>query len=313
MRLERIDLNLFIVFEVIYREANLTKAAKVLNITQPAVSNALARLRSTFDDPLFQRKADRMVPTPFAENLIGPVREALWLLNNGVAKQDSFDPAKTKKVIRIGLTEIAAARVLPLLLPALQQTAPGILLDIRPLDSGTLVEALTAAKLDLCIDTPMTPDQRISHTLLGQETYVCAVRSGHSNITAAPDLQQYLACDHLHCDYPAAPDAVDHALNQLGLKRRIKTRLQYSLLTPALLQQSDLVLSLPSALARNYQLDTYPLPFTVMPLSLHLYWHKSVENDAANHWLRQLILSQSPDNPASPPTAKISQAETEPA
>lgn len=113
MNLNKVDLNLFIVFDAIYTEANLTRAGQIVGITQPAVSNALSRLRETFNDPLFVRTAQGMVPTPMAQNIIGPVRNALQLLRVSVQESRSFDPQQANKTYRISMTDLTEAVILP--------------------------------------------------------------------------------------------------------------------------------------------------------------------------------------------------------
>lgn len=109
MNLSKVDLNLFIVFDAIYTEANLTRAGQIVGITQPAVSNALARLRETFNDPLFVRTAQGMVPTPMAQNIIGPVRNALSLLRVSVQESRIFNPQQAAKTYRISMTDLTEA------------------------------------------------------------------------------------------------------------------------------------------------------------------------------------------------------------
>ena len=108
MKLTGIDLNLFVVFEAIYTERNLTRAAGILNVTQPAVSNALARLRASFDDPLFARRGGVMAPTPVAQSLIQPVRQALARLRSGLDQRAQFDPLTSARVFHIAMRDTSA-------------------------------------------------------------------------------------------------------------------------------------------------------------------------------------------------------------
>jgi DNA-binding transcriptional LysR family regulator len=121
MNLSKVDLNLFIVFDAIYTEANLTRAGQIVGITQPAVSNALARLRETFNDPLFVRTAQGMVPTPMAQNIIGPVRNALSLLRVSVQESRIFNPLQAVKTYRISMTDLTEAVILPPLFQRLRR------------------------------------------------------------------------------------------------------------------------------------------------------------------------------------------------
>lgn len=129
MNLSKVDLNLFIVFDAIYTEANLTRAGQIVGITQPAVSNALARLRETFNDPLFVRTAQGMVPTPMAQNIIGPVRNALSLLRVSVQESRIFNPQQAAKTYRISMTDLTEAVILPLLFQRLRRLAPTVVIE----------------------------------------------------------------------------------------------------------------------------------------------------------------------------------------
>lgn len=126
MKLNRIDLNLFVVFETIYAKRNLTRAAEVLSISQPAVSNALLRMRRTFNDQLFVSTPQGMVPTPVAENIIGRVGEALQLLNSSVQESNLFTPDSAQRVFRVSMADLTETLLLPSLGDVLQRQAPGI-------------------------------------------------------------------------------------------------------------------------------------------------------------------------------------------
>ena len=156
MNLSKVDLNLFIVFDAIYTEANLTRAGQIVGITQPAVSNALARLRETFNDPLFVRTAQGMVPTPMAQNIIGPVRNALSLLRVSVQESRIFNPQQAAKTYRISMTDLTEAVILPLLFQRLRRLVgelrcgqgPGVEVAIDALDPGIV---------DVLLDPGMHP------------------------------------------------------------------------------------------------------------------------------------------------------------
>ena len=274
MRLDKIDLNLFIVFEVIYREGNLTKAAKVLNITQPAVSNALARLRKTFDDQLFERKADRMKPTPYAQNLIGPVREALWVLNNGVVSKDSFDPQTARRVVKFSMSDLSSALILPDLISMLRQQAPGIVLESQSIAQNEIVDKLGSSSLEFSIEPPELMDQRLSHEPLMSDSYVCIVRHDHAVHNKTFSLEDYLALDHIHTSSRSeGVGHIDSALNIIGKKRKVKVRLPNHLIALNMVQDTDLALTIDAP-----------------EMALHLYWHTGKDEEPGNKWLRELLL-----------------------
>ena len=292
MRLDQIDLNLFIVFDVIYREANLTKAAEVLCITQPAVSNALARLRKTFDDPLFERTSDGMKPTPLAQRLIPSVREALWALNNGIAETENFNPHTVRQLLRISLNDLASALILPSLVPLLREQAPGIVLETQAVNQNEMINELSAARLSFSIDTATVIDPLLYHAPLLRDEFVCAVRKNHPVVDQHFSIERYLSLDHIHTSSRADEiTQVDLALNREGAKRKIKARLQNYLVAPQLLANTDLAVTIPRSLAKTFDLAILELPLPVAPMELHMYWHKSRQADPGHQWLRKTILT----------------------
>ena len=199
MNLSKVDLNLFIVFDAIYTEANLTRAGQIVGITQPAVSNALARLRDTFNDPLFVRTAQGMVPTPMAQNIITPVRHALQLLRVSVQESRSFNPDQANKTYRISMTDLTEAVILPHLAARIRRLAPSITIDSFLTRRRETTKELAAGRLDFAIDAPLNTDTQVRHVKLFEDRYVCIMRKGHP--LAGKDkitLDDYLAQSHIH-------------------------------------------------------------------------------------------------------------------
>ena len=179
MNLNKVDLNLFIVFDAIYTEANLTRAGQIVGITQPAVSNALARLRETFNDPLFVRTAQGMVPTPMAQNIIGPVRNALQLLRVSVQESRTFSPAQANKTFRISMTDLTEAVMLPPLFQRLRRLAPNVKIESMLAKRRETTKELAAGRLDFAMDAPLNTDPQVRHVKLLEDRYICAMRRGH--------------------------------------------------------------------------------------------------------------------------------------
>src|SRR5690606_21217677 len=179
MNLSKVDLNLFIVFDAIYTEANLTRAGQIVGITQPAVSNALARLRDTFNDPLFVRTAQGMVPTPMAQNIITPVRQALQLLRVSVQESRSFNPTEANKTYRISMTDLTEAVILPHLAGRIRRLARNINIDSFLTRRRETTKELAAGRLDFAIDAPLNTDPQVRHVRLFEDRYVCIMRKGH--------------------------------------------------------------------------------------------------------------------------------------
>lgn len=290
MHLTRIDLNLFVVFDAIYAERNLTRAAAVLNVTQPAVSNALSRLRDTFEDRLFEKAGRSMVPTPVAQNLIGPVRQALRLLQSSVEQRDRFDPATAEKVFNIAARELTSGLLLPDLMRRLPRLAPRVKVQCHEVDRGQIATELAAGTLDLAIDIPNLDKARLNSIELQRDRYVCVLRRGHPAAADPLTLDRFLALQHVTASSRRRGRGyVDLALARLGRQTDTVLRLQDYPSAFHVVTQTDLALCAPASFAERYDVDRLELPFEVAPLVSLLYWHKNAEHDGANLWLRGLI------------------------
>jgi DNA-binding transcriptional LysR family regulator len=294
VKLSQVDLNLFVVFEAIYAEQNLTRAADILHITQPAVSNALNRLRETLGDPLFVRTARGMRPTPVAQQLAEPVRAALRQLDICLQQQDSFTPASASRVFRLNAGDLAEQMLLPALVRHLEGHGPELRLEVGFIDRQRVPLELAAGNLDVSLDSRMLNHPELNSIRLLQEDYVCALRRDHP-LAAQPltlTLERYLALKHIHISSRVrGAGHVDIALRALGRKRTVALRLQHYVAAPAVLAATDWALSLPRRIAAHWDVLLLPLPFATEPFDLHLYWHKSVDHDPANRWLRETLAS----------------------
>ncbi|MBN2993653.1 LysR family transcriptional regulator [Pseudomonas cedrina subsp. fulgida] len=293
MNLSKVDLNLFIVFDAIYTEANLTRAGQIVGITQPAVSNALARLRETFNDPLFVRTAQGMVPTPMAQNIIGPVRNALSLLRVSVQESRIFNPQQAAKTYRISMTDLTEAVILPPLFQRLRRLAPTVVIESFLSKRRETTKELAAGRLDFAVDAPLNTDPQVRHVKLMEDRYVCAMRKGHP--MAGKDkltLDDYLALTHIHISSRRnGLGHVDLALGKMGIQRKIALRSQHYLMASQVLQQTDMVMTVPERFARRHDLHWFHLPVNDVPaVETHLYWHESTDQDPANRWMREQMI-----------------------
>ena len=290
MKAPRLDLNLYRVFEAIYQEGSLTRAGEVLHMTQPAVSNALARLRAAYGDPLFVRRGRGVSPTPRSESIAGDVAQALRLLGGGLTPRAAFEPMRAERRFRIGGGDLSSALVLPALLEALAGTA--IRLEVQVYDRRRIVHALAGGEIDLALDALPLPDPQLLSTKLLEDEFVCALRPGHAALAGRLTLTRYLALGHAHASgRPRGLGQVDMALKRLGEQRRIVVRIAHHLGLPFLVRQTELAASIPARLADAHQLSTRPLPFEMPPLEVHAIWHRRTETDKANRWLWELLVS----------------------
>lgn len=291
MKLSQIDLNLFVVFDVIYTEQNLTRAADILHITQPAVSSALNRLRDTLNDPLFVRTARGVRPTPVAHNLIDTVRAGLRQFDNCLQRQDNFHPATSNRVFRISVTDVAEQIFVPPLARLLARSGANLSLRAAFSDRRDTPLAMAAGNLDVAIDAPLLNHPELNSVRLRSDEYVCVMRRDHPRAQQPLSLENYLALEHIHISSRVrGAGHVDIALRALGVQRRIALRLQHYVAAPAVAAGTDYALSAPRRLAENWDLAVLPLPFSAQTLDSMLYWHKSAENDPANVWLREQLI-----------------------
>ena len=292
MNLNKVDLNLFIVFDAIYTEANLTRAGQIVGITQPAVSNALSRLRETFNDPLFVRTAQGMVPTPMAQNIIGPVRNALALLRVSVQESRIFTPLQANKTYRISMTDLTEQVMLPPLFQRLRRLAPNVYIESFLAKRRETTKELAAGRLDFAVDAPLNTDPQVRHVKLLEDRYVCAIRPGHPLAKDKLSLDDYLSLTHIHISTRRnGLGHVDLALGKMGIQRRIALRSQHYLMASTVMQQTDMAMTVPERFARRHELHYFPMPIKDLPpLETHLYWHESTDQDPANRWMREQMI-----------------------
>ncbi|HHL4077755.1 MULTISPECIES: LysR family transcriptional regulator [Burkholderia] len=292
MRLSKIDLNLFVVFEAIYNKRNLTRAAEVLNLTQPAVSNALARLRKTLNDPLFVSTPAGMMPTPMAENIVGRVREALQLLDSSAHEGDVFDPASSERVFRLSMSDLTEALLLPALGELLQTHAPGMHVRSYTMDRREVATALANGSVDIAIDAPLIGDPHLHQALLVQDRYACMIRDDHPFKGDTLTMDDYLSMGHIHVSSRRKGSGhVDAELTRLGLRRNIQMRVQHYMVAPLIAMRGDLALTAPLRLLQRYPARILELPFEMPGLDYFCYWHRSADQDQGSRWLREQLMA----------------------
>ncbi len=292
MNLSDKDLNLFVVFDVIYTERNLTKSGEVLGITQPAVSNALSRLRENFNDELFVRTSKGMVPTPVAENMVNDIRQALDLIRNSISESESFNPKTANATFRISIGDTSEYRLLPQLIKNISYLAPGVDVESYLTPRTETPKELSAGNIDFAIDPPIHSDPNLRNKKIYQDDYVLVVNKKHPIAKKKKiSLEDYLSLSHIHISKRASGlGHVDTTLNRLGLARRIALKAQHFLVAPYIIDQSNLAMTTIKSFSRGRELKVFQLPFKINPLVLHLYWHVNKDMDPANKWMRELIL-----------------------
>ena len=296
MHISRIDLNLFVVLDTIYREGNITRASQALKLSQPALSHALGRLRELLKDPLFVRQGSAMAPTPLVRNLIGPVRQALQTLELNVRQSQRFDPGQTHRAFHLGLRDVFEATILPALVRTVQDQAPGIELTSVRTDRRTLEADLAAGALDLALDIPLPTGDSIRQTRVFRDRLIVMARAEHPILRDELTLAGYLGQTHILVSSRRQGRGLeDFELNREGYRRRIGLRCQHYFAACRVVSQTDWLLTMPEQYARiaNAQFGNrmVPFPLPTQPLDVHLYWHANVDHDPANQWLREQCIA----------------------
>jgi DNA-binding transcriptional LysR family regulator len=295
MHISKVDLNLFIVLEAIYTEGSITRASLKMNLTQPAISHALNRLRQLFDDPLFERQGHVMTPTPLVRSIIEPVRRALRgfeVTLNGAAR---FDASSSERSFSLAVRDVLEASVLPPLMAGISEQAPSVTLNTLQVSRRELESELAAGTLDAAIDVLLPLSNDIHRAQLAGDKTVVLVRAGHPLVRRrALTLDTYLQLEHIQTSSRRrGPGLEDVELSRQGLQRRIRLRCQHYFAACRVVSQTDLALTMPDRLARivNQQFNNQilPLPLEMPSLDVYLYWHANVDNDPANSWLRAQI------------------------
>ena len=291
MQLNKVDLNLFVVFDAIYTTGNLTRAGELLHVTQPAVSNALSRLRDLFQDPLFVRTGQSMTPTPIAQNIIGPAREALRLLQQSLRDSDLFDPLTADKTYNLCMLDLLEASIIPRLLARMASRAPNIHLYNRQVRQQDIANAMARGHLDFYGDASTFSDPHLCKQRIAQDRFVCVARRDHPLIDDSLTLETFLKLGHIQVDERGEGSShVDAALEKLGLQRKVMMSGHHFMTVPSVLVKTKLVVCIPFHFARHFDLAIYELPFEIPPLEYFLYWHKRADQDPANIWLRNQIM-----------------------
>lgn len=295
-----IDLNLLLAFESLVEERHVGRAAKRVGLSQPAFSNAIARLRTRLGDPLFVRTSQGMVPTPRAERLAGPIRAALAQLRQTFEAPQTFNPATSSQRFRIGMSDDVELRLAPVL--AQSMFSGELQMQTRRLEWLFTVpeNELRNGTLDLAIG--YFPDARyLSSNFimepLTEERNVVIARRGHSIWKQRLTLERFTRLDHAAVMYRNQPwGLIDNELAARGLRRRLRLALPHCLSVLHAVASSNLVAciqeSVVNLFGRSLGLLARPEPLGLPPFVLRMVWHKQRHDDPAQEWLRNLIAAE---------------------
>ncbi|PPR11318.1 MAG: HTH-type transcriptional regulator SyrM 1 [Alphaproteobacteria bacterium MarineAlpha11_Bin1] len=287
-----VDLNLLIVLNVLLDERSVSGAAKRLNLSQPAVSGALKRLREAFHDPLFVRTRQGIRPTPQALQLIGPLKSVLRDIETIFAVTD-FVPETADFTFTVAATDYAQTTFLAPLINRVNAIAPGIRFSVVPTDIRRMPEQLDRQEIDIAITVPeMAPPNCLSIELF-DDRYVCALDVGH--LLAEQELSLDKFCELDHVLVTPSNDGffgpTDEALKKLGRERRVSVTIPNFLSLPSILSGSDFITVAPERILRPFEgsVKIFPPPFPLPPFRMIGVWHDHSENSPAHTWFRDQI------------------------
>lgn len=297
INLRSVDLNLLVVLDALLRERHVTRAARAVGLSQPAMSSALARLRNVFKDELLVRTAGGMQVTPRAETLIDPVRQAISQIERVLASDPGFEAARSSRRFVLRLSDLLGFLVLPKLLTDIAQAAPGVSLDIRHLPPLQTIDALEKDEIDAAVSMGLAHTGTINRQVLFEDRMVCIMRSTHPLARGRLTLERFVSARHLKVSMAATDSRfVDDVLSNASAERDVALNVPHWLLVPHVLTDSDYVSVVPGAFASAVQarsLVVRELPFASKRFAWCLYWHRRHQDNPANRWLRERIISAS--------------------
>ncbi|MFD0668889.1 LysR family transcriptional regulator [Ramlibacter sp. MAHUQ-53] len=291
MHIKDIDLNLLRLFDAVHRCGSVSRAAEQLDLTQPAASQGLTRLRGLLQDPLFTRAPGGVKPTPRAERLAEPVRQALATLQAALGEADGFDPLRSRRTFELHMSDIGESRFMPPLVAALREQAPGVRVEARPWPRQALAEALHTGRVDFAFGfLPMVRDTRSQRLL--EDRYILLLRRGHAFLRRRRTGAALLAALG-ELEFAAVRTHADtlRILQLLKLEDRLRLVTEHFLALPSIVRQTDLAAIVPRNIARGFG-EGFVLVEPEFPLrdfTVSLHWSRRFEADPGHRWLRGLV------------------------
>jgi DNA-binding transcriptional LysR family regulator len=294
-RLTGLNLNLLVALDALLSERNVTKAARRVGITQPAMSQTLARLRELFSDPLLVRQGRSMVLTPRADAMLVPLSDALFSVERAVQLGMGFDAETSTRIFTVALPDLNVTVMLPPLLRLLGDRAPGVRVQVEPLSISRLSEKLASGEIDLVLSVYLSSPEGLRQETLLTDDYVCLVRRGHPLARRKRiRIDDYAAHGHLaYTPIGFVPRPMSEAVPGLASASGIRASIPYLLALPEVVRATDLVATVPrrllSAPIDLRDVVTLEAPPELPPVVESLWWHPRFDADPAHQWLRKQV------------------------
>lgn len=291
----RYDLNLLPVFVTLMEERNVTRAAERLGITQPALSNALGRLRVMLKDQLFIRARYGIEPTPLARELAPTIAAALGQIDDVVLGQQDFEPASAERLVTVAGNSYVEFGLIPAIVARLAEVAPGIRLRMVPYGSELAETGVISGTTEMVFGRIVgAPDNLVVQHLM-DDGLACVVRADHPEVGDKLTRAQYERMKHVNVMPPGRLRAgLYQKLEEAGINRNVVVSVTHFLAVPELIAVTDYCTMLPRLicrhLARDTRLKVLKCPVDLGTFPIEMAWHVRYRNDPAHRWLRALIV-----------------------
>lgn len=291
----RYDLNLLPVFIALMEERSVTRAALRLGITQPALSNALNRLRDTLRDPLFIRERYGIKPTQFAEEIAPVIIETLGRLDEVLVGRQHFDPATATRQFNVAANSYVEIVLMPSIIAKLGHLAPGIKISLTPFGNDLVETGVISGTTDMVLGRIIDPPDNLILQHLMDDGLACVVRIDHPEIANSLSREQYEQLRHVNVQPPGRLRAgVFQALERQGLRRELAISVTHFLAVPEIIAVTDYCATLPrlicNQIARDPRLKVVQAPVDLGTFPVEIAWHVRYRNDPAHQWFRQLLV-----------------------
>jgi DNA-binding transcriptional LysR family regulator len=301
MELRDIDLNLLLVFDRMLAEKRVSAVAESLGLSQPAISNALARLRRAFGDELFLRTARGMEPTPFALQLAEPVAYAMGTLHGALNQQTVFDPATSTRSFTLAMTDIGEIYFAPVLMDVLSRAAPGVTISTVRNTAVNLRDAMEAGQVDIAIGLLPQLKASIFQRRLFKQRYVCLFSATHALAAKSKlTLKDFCAAEHLLVKAAGTGHGqVDELMAAQGIARRIRLTVPHFVAIGHILRSTPMIATVPERLAQSiaepFGLVWRTHPVALPQIAINAFWHARFHRDPGNQWLRGVLFDRFAD------------------
>lgn len=294
----KLDLRLLEVFVAVFDTRSVGQAARKLQMSQPGLSTALARLRGALKDPLFFRTSAGMQPTARARSLREPIRAILDSIESKLLAKSSFDPAISTREFRFALSDMGEAIYLPLAIQCIADAASSLSLRSVSMPPKELEEAMRSGAVDLAAGYfPDIKNSQFFHRRIGLHSFACIMRADHPFTAPRLTLKQFTELSHVVIEAQGRTEEVfEKFLRRKRIRRRVILHMPHFMSVPVIVANTDVIATVPQALAdfisTQGNIKQVALPFVPPAFQVNIYWHRSAQHDAGNKWLRETLYSK---------------------